>query len=184
MLRRRLLVGTGVVASGYFGYKLFGPKEEETDFAGIATSGVRRKIQRFNSLLDRGDNPKSVPTRAEQLKKIREAGPAPPIPEDDEEVKRCRLNRLAHARLLKEKYTARADDVPAKRQPLASRAAAHVQPPAEAHSASAAAPCAQPPAAYRAFDKLTHEQLPDADDDFLALLYDGSGVSSALEFNV
>lgn len=75
MLRRRLLVGTGVVASGYFGYKLFGPKEEETDFAGIATSGVRRKIQRFNSLLDRGDNPKSVPTRAEQLKVLKSGEP-------------------------------------------------------------------------------------------------------------
>jgi len=75
MLRRRLVVGTGAVVSGYFGYKLLGPKEEETDFAGVATSGVRRKIQRFNSLLDRGDNPENVPTRADQLKVLKSGEP-------------------------------------------------------------------------------------------------------------
>ena len=67
---RRAAQGAGLAAVGYAGYS-FLKKPEDVDFAGESTGGARSKIKRFNSLVNRGDNPDSMRTRAEQVKALK-----------------------------------------------------------------------------------------------------------------
>jgi len=75
MLRRALL-GGGAAGAAYVAYRsTAGGTEETTDFSGEATTGKRRKIQRFQSLLDRGHNPEKAKTRADMIKELKAGEP-------------------------------------------------------------------------------------------------------------
>jgi hypothetical protein len=66
MLRR----GVGALAvggAGFAAYKALAPKGEEKDFGG---GPLKKKIQRFNSLVERGQNPQEIKTRAEMIKSL------------------------------------------------------------------------------------------------------------------
>lgn len=63
-----LLRGAGAAAVGYAGYSFLGPAPVERDFSGAP---IKRKIQRFNSLVERGQDLAKVPTRAEQIKALK-----------------------------------------------------------------------------------------------------------------
>ena len=67
---KRAAQGAGAAGLAYAGYS-FLKKPEEVDFAGESTSGSRSKIKRFNSLVNRGDDPNSMRTRAEQVKALK-----------------------------------------------------------------------------------------------------------------
>ena len=67
MLRR----GVGALAmggAGFAAYKALAPKGEEKDFGG---GPLKKKIQRFNSLVERGQNPQEIKTRAEMIKSLK-----------------------------------------------------------------------------------------------------------------
>lgn len=67
---KRAAQGAGAAGLAYAGYS-FLKKPEEIDFAGESTAGSRAKIKRFNSLVNRGDNPSAMKTRAEQVKALK-----------------------------------------------------------------------------------------------------------------
>ena len=67
---KRAAQGAGAAGLAYAGYS-FLKKPEEIDFAGESTAGTRAKIKRFNSLVNRGDNPSAMKTRAEQVKALK-----------------------------------------------------------------------------------------------------------------
>jgi len=61
----------GAAIGGYAAYT-FVPKKEATDFSGAP---LKRKIQRFNSLVDRGQDPGSLKSRADQVKALKSGEP-------------------------------------------------------------------------------------------------------------
>ena len=67
---KRAAQGAGAAGLAYAGYS-FLKKPEDVDFAGESTGGSRSKIKRFNSLVNRGDDPNSMRTRAEQVKALK-----------------------------------------------------------------------------------------------------------------
>ena len=69
--RRMLRRGVGALAmggAGFAAYKALAPKGEEKDFGG---GPLKKKIQRFNSLVERGQNPQEIKTRAEMIKSLK-----------------------------------------------------------------------------------------------------------------
>jgi len=69
---KRAAQGAGAAGLAYAGYS-FLKKPEDVDFAGESTgvSTGRSKIKRFNSLVNRGDDPNSMRTRAEQVQALK-----------------------------------------------------------------------------------------------------------------
>ena len=61
----------GVAVGGFVAYKMV-PKSDDTDFSGAK---LTRKIQRYNSLVDRGQNPQKVKSRAEQIAMLKSGEP-------------------------------------------------------------------------------------------------------------
>ena len=62
----RAVFGLGV--GGFAVSKLSAQPEEEKDFSGAP---LKRKIQRFHSLVDRGQDPGSLKSRADQIKALK-----------------------------------------------------------------------------------------------------------------
>ena len=57
----------GVAVGGLVAYKAM-PAKEETDFAGMP---LKKKIQRFNSLVDRGQDPQSIKSRDDMVRELK-----------------------------------------------------------------------------------------------------------------
>ncbi|KAL1521617.1 hypothetical protein AB1Y20_021276 [Prymnesium parvum] len=62
----------GLAVGGYVAYNVFGPKAEKKDFAGAP---LKKKIQRFNSLVQRGQNPMAMKTREQHLRDLKSGEP-------------------------------------------------------------------------------------------------------------
>merc|ERR1740138_1882106 len=72
MAMRWALRGGAAGAVGYGTYKFFQPVQHETDFSG---GTKKRRISRFNSLIDRGDDLRKMKTRAEQVAALKSGEP-------------------------------------------------------------------------------------------------------------
>lgn len=69
VLPRVTALRVGVLAGGgYVGWKLFMTKPEKNDYAG---QPLKRGIQRFNSLVDRGQDPQKIKSRTEMIKSLK-----------------------------------------------------------------------------------------------------------------
>ena len=74
MMRRAgiALGGVGFYGGCYMTYRFFEKPQLDKDFTGAVT---QKKIQRFNSLVNRGDDPEKVRTRSEMVKALKGGEP-------------------------------------------------------------------------------------------------------------